>query len=105
MNAKQFSKNLGRRVRLRPIAKRQLADGTPLPLIDDEWFVERIEEHHVVLHNLRTDHILELGFDNIREFRSPQFLLLRCQVTLRGISVIIEPFVVPEPVRERQQPS
>ncbi|MGH9459654.1 MAG: hypothetical protein ACRD1X_00405 [Vicinamibacteria bacterium] len=105
MNARQFRKSLGQRLRLRPIPKRQLADATPLHLIDDEWFVERIEEHHVVLHNLRTGHILELGFDNIREFRSPHFLLLRCQVILRGISIVIEPFVAPEPARERRRPS
>jgi hypothetical protein len=34
-----------------------------------------------------------LGNDNIREFRSPNFLMLRCQMTLTGDRVIVEPLV------------
>lgn len=96
MNAKQFSKNLGQRMRLRPVAKRQLVGGMPLESIDDEWFVERITADHAVLNNLRTGHVLDLGFDNVREFRSPNFLLLRCQIILRGNRIIFEPLVVSE---------
>jgi hypothetical protein len=34
-----------------------------------------------------------LGNDNIREFRTPDFLLLRCQLTLKGLEVLIEPLL------------
>jgi hypothetical protein len=86
MNAQQLRKNLGQRLKLRPVARRQLANGTPLGPVDDEWFVQSIKEQQVELYNMRTGHILDLGFDNIREYRSPNFLLLRCQVILRGAS-------------------
>ena len=44
-------------------------------------------------HNLRTAHVVVLGSDNVREFRTPHFLLLRCQLMLTEEQVLIEPLV------------
>lgn len=93
MNAEQFRKNVGSLVRLRPIARRRLPTGQSLDPIDYEWRVLRIVDGSVELTNIRTDHITRLGFDNIREFRTPNFLLLRCQLILCGNQVLIEPFI------------
>lgn len=41
--------------------------------------------------NIQTGHFVELQPDNVREYRSPDFLLLRCQLTLDGPNVHIEP--------------
>ncbi len=49
----------------------------------------------VRLHNIATGHDFTLGTDNIREYRTPDFLLLRCQLTLRGPAVLIEPTLGP----------
>jgi hypothetical protein len=38
-----------------------------------------------------TGHQITLGADNVREFRTPDFLMLRCQLTLDGDKVHIGP--------------
>ena len=45
----------------------------------------------VTLHCLHTNHEITLGADNVREFRTPHFLLLWCQLILDGDAVHIEP--------------
>lgn len=91
MNVEQLRKNVGALVYLRPIPD-EAGDG-PLRPKDDEWRIDRIEGSFVRLYNIRTLHIADLGNDNIREFRSPHFLLLRCQITLKGDDVHVEPLV------------
>ena len=75
MNAQQLVKNIGALVRLRPIPERRQHDGMSLPQLDDQWTIMRVETGVVELRNIRTDHLTRLGFDNIREFRTPDFLL------------------------------
>jgi hypothetical protein len=41
--------------------------------------------------NINTGHTVELQPDNVREYRSPHFLGLRCQLTIEGETVKIEP--------------
>jgi hypothetical protein len=54
-------------------------------------------------------HVVALGSDNIREFRTPNFLMLRCQLTLTEEQVLIEPLVgggaASEPVTGRALPT
>jgi hypothetical protein len=38
-----------------------------------------------------TGHRVKLGFDNIREYRSPNFLMLKCQLMLEEDQVRVEP--------------
>lgn len=80
-------------MKLRPIARRLTPDGRELPSIDDDWMLRAVQDGLAELENLRTGHLLRLGYDNIREFRTPNFLLLRCQITLKGNSALIEPLV------------
>src|SRR5206468_1586280 len=62
---------------------------------DDPWRLDAIlyTPSRLSLTNLHTGHILELGTDNVREFRTPDFLLLRCKLTVQPGNVEIEPFV------------
>jgi hypothetical protein len=95
MNLDQMRKNVGRRLHLRPIAQRVSDDGTRLPLIDDLWRLDTIQDgpQRLSLVNIVTGHVVELQPDNVREYRSPHFLVLRCQLRLTSTGVDIEPLV------------
>jgi hypothetical protein len=95
MNLEQLKKkNQGSAVYLRPVPGRfQTATQEVLPPIDDPWTIGKVEDGKVELHNPRTMHFVALGSDNIREFRTPNFLMLRCQLTLTEEHVLIEPLV------------
>lgn len=59
--------------------------------MDDGWTIYAVEEGMVELHNIRTSHFVRVGNDIIQEFRSPNFLILKCQLTLSGPEVLVEP--------------
>lgn len=93
MNALQLSRNVGHMFRLRPIPFRVEASGEQLPQIDDQWRLDSVDQKpaRVRLTNTRTGHQIELESDNISERRSPDFLILRCEITLRPDGIAIEP--------------
>jgi hypothetical protein len=43
--------------------------------------------------NISTHHVIELQPDNIREYRSPHFLVLRCQLSISSKGVQLEPLI------------
>lgn len=94
MNIDQFRKNLGMRVKIRPVALSRMPDARCYQ-VDDDWFIEQIDpvKKTVKLRNIATDHSRELGADNIREFRTPNFLLLRVQIILEGDHMHLEPLM------------
>lgn len=91
MNAAQLKKNVGQHVRLRPKVVRRAPSGEPLTFRDDKWSIDRVDEKGVTVHNISTGHAVTLGNDNVREYRTPDFLILHCQLTLQGNQVLIEP--------------
>jgi hypothetical protein len=94
MNIKYLQKQLRTPLRLRPLPVRINAEGETLPNCDDGWFLEQIREEEptgVTLTNTASGHILELRPDNIKEWRSPDFLLLRCKVIIHPQAIEIEP--------------
>lgn len=94
MNVEQLRKNIGSELRLRPLPIRLRTEtGEVLPPQDWKWTLLRIEGGKVQLNNIATDHVVQLANDNIREYRTPDFLLLRCQLTLTERDVLIEPLV------------
>jgi hypothetical protein len=95
VNAEQLKKRVGGLYRLRPMAARLGADREELEPIDDQWRLDSVETNpaRVVVRNIRTGHFVELQSDNVREYRSPDFLVLRCQLALWGRSVEIEPIL------------
>jgi len=92
MNIEQIKKNIGKQFRLRPRAERWDVD-RQLPSEDDPWVLASINNKHVQLTNTRTGHTVELGHDNVREFRTPDFLLLRCTIRLHPVGLDIEPII------------
>lgn len=91
MNIKNFmKKNIYKTVQIRPGVIRKTTDGGTFK-DDDEWRVMEGAEGTIGLRNTRTEHHLSLGVDNIKEFRTPNFLLLRCQITLQDNGFKIDP--------------
>jgi len=92
MNVEQLKKNVGSVVKVRPTAIRQdSVTGEILPEIDDNWMIDRVGDGKVSLRNLSTDHVVDLGNDSVREYRTSGHLLLRCQLTLSGNRAHVEP--------------
>ena len=93
MNADQLSKNIGQLFRLRPMPVRLEVNGSRLPPRDDQWKLVDVREKPagIQIRNVSTGQKLDLESDNIRERRSPDFLLLRCQLTIRADGIDIEP--------------
>jgi hypothetical protein len=112
MNGEQLTQNVGQQVKLRPrvlLVNRGAPDvsetgivvltsGTPLRRTrtdetDYMWTIESVSNDKMVtLHCSFTGHTVTLGMDNMREFRTPGVLMLKCQLTLDGDKVLIEPF-------------
>jgi hypothetical protein len=102
MNADQLRKNVGRDLRLRPYPL--IVEWTPnvrttgldptaerrLAPTDYLWRLVSVNGG-VTLHCHYTKHDITLGADNIREFRTPDFLILKCRLTLDGDKVHVEP--------------
>jgi hypothetical protein len=95
MNLHQMRKNMGRQLHIRPLPQRVNEDGTRLPTIDDLWRLDAILDgpERLSLVNISTGHVVELQPDNVREYRSPHYLVLRCQLRLTSTGVDIEPLV------------
>lgn len=93
MNFRQLvEKNRNQPVLLRPKTIRMTPEGEPLPFLDDEWRLSEGGGKSIQLDNTRTGHTIKLGADNIQEFRTPNFLMLKCRLTLTGRKVLLEPF-------------
>jgi hypothetical protein len=93
MNKSHFKDSIGKNLRLRPAAIRRTSDGVRQPTIDDYWKLNDVTDNFAKLSNPRTGHLIDLGLDNVKEFRTPDFLLLRCQLVLEGARVRIEPII------------
>jgi len=93
VNLQALEKQLGQPLRLRPIPIRLDDNGTDLGRSDDPWRLDEIltKPNRVRISNLPTGHVLELQSDNVKQFQSPDFLLLRCQLTIVGRTISVEP--------------
>jgi len=117
MNAEQLKKNVGEDFFLRPYPRlvrprsslvklfapflrgtKVLTSAEPFAPketmeTDYKWRLEDVNasDGTVTLHCLYTGHEVTLGADNVREYRTTGHLLLKCQLTLDGNQVRIEP--------------
>ena len=103
MNKSAFAKNVGKRLRIRPIAKRFLGEGGPeLPPRDNDWEIESASKVGVKIRNTDTDHSTTLGYDHIHEYKSDPgrgekygFAILNVQLHIAGCRLWIEPTLRP----------
>lgn len=97
MNLQQIKKQVGTNLRLRPQPIRIGHNGEELSPVDDEWRLDEVSRRpsRLRLVNISTHHVVELQADNVKEYRSPHFLFLRCQLTISSKGIEIEPFVDP----------
>ena len=106
MNAQQLKQNEGQLLRLRPhplLVERHLPTISLVtsyaPIFetrevksDYDWRLDQVTNKDVTLTCLFTGHTVTLGSDNVREFRTPNFLMLKCQLYLEGGSKVrVEP--------------
>jgi hypothetical protein len=99
MNLEQLKKNVGQRVRIRPMARRFDENGRELEQLDDEWVVSAVTDAGVTLSNERTGHQPILGRDHIYSYASDGerggikrgFLTLHVQLFLRAFLAEKEP--------------
>jgi len=93
LNLKQLKGQIGNEFHLRPIPLRINSAGDTLPQSDDRWRLEEFLEKpsRLRLVNVHTGHVVELQPDNVKEYRSPGFLMLRCQLQIRGPEIRLEP--------------
>ena len=106
VNTDQLKKNVGQDFRLRPqtliveyvplITGVRSSSGDPVMErrqvpTDYLWRLTAVTSGSVSLHCHHTNHDITLGNDNVREYRTPDFLILKCQLTLDGGEVRIEP--------------
>jgi hypothetical protein len=92
VNFSEVQKSVGEKFRLRPIPARIRPDGGSLPVSDDPWRIEAAtsDTRGVQLVNVLTGQSVHLHGDDLREFHSPDFLVLRCALTIQGDRIVIE---------------
>lgn len=97
MNRKGLAGLHGRTIRLRPLPRRFDKRLGWLPSIDDAWRLERttVSKAPVRASNLATGHFIDLSADNVFEFREPDVVVLKSQLTLTARQVLAEP--LPDP--------
>src|SRR5205823_4955213 len=81
MNKRMLQNVVGKQVRLRPKIHVTNADGRA-SAADDPWLVEEVTDDALTLRNAKLDVRHALGLDNVRSFQTPDFLLLRCDMTV-----------------------
>ncbi len=92
MNWEHLKKLVGSSVRLRPLPIRIAPNGKRLRSLDDKWFLTEVNRKTgLELINTATGHVLKLKGDNVKEFRSPDYLLLRCRLFIHGPNIELEP--------------
>lgn len=96
MNKANLGKMAGKRVCIRPKARRVDPILGELPPLEDHWVVISATQKEMQLENPRSGHRLCIGTDHIREFRtdpngSDGLLILKSQVILRGNGIDVEP--------------
>ena len=103
MNRKMLAKSVGQIFRLRPFIIQYVVESR-VPWwnrrcrrLDDSWFMYGFRDDTLLLKNQRTDHVLQLPTDGIREYRrgtgKDSFLLLRSQVFMEGVNLWLEPLL------------
>ena len=107
MNIDQMKKDVGRALHLRPLPQLVESYGTEVSVLtsaepryhkdvlaaDYDWIVEAVDDKAktVTLACPFTGHRVTLGADNVREYRTPHFLMLKCQLILEGDQVRVQP--------------
>ena len=97
MNRKKLASLHGKAVRLRPIPRRFDHQLGWLRPIEDYWSVQAPHSGGSPLRatNQATGHFVDLSSDNIYEFREPDILVLKTQLTLTGRGLFSDP--LPDP--------
>jgi len=102
MNVEYLKKDIGKHFRIRPLPERW-DDTGQLDSLDERWSLDDVTEQHIKITNLPTGHSKEIGADNVREYRGPDFLLLRCHLIIRKRALEIKPILCPNTILNDEQ--
>lgn len=102
MNVEYLKKDIGKHFRIRPLPERW-DDTRQLASLDERWSLDDVTQQHIKITNLSTGHSKEIGADNVREYRGPDFLLLRCHLIIRKRALEIEPILRPNTILSDEQ--
>jgi hypothetical protein len=93
MNTDALKQDVAKKFKLRPTVQRRTILGQALPAMDDWWELVRVTTNPkgVELRNLSTGHVAVLEADNVKEYRSPHFLILKCRLYIGPEGLAIEP--------------
>ena len=108
MNKDQINKNIGSRIKLKPIAI-NINNNEEL---DDDWIIENVMDNGVLIKNIRNNHKIILGFDHIHSYFSDpnrdvedlkyEILVLHVQIIIKGKNISIEPTEKPgKPIEKK----
>lgn len=106
VNREQLQKNVGYRVQLQPVPIRLDVLGREIGSIDGDWIIQPFTGDDIVrLLSIDTNHLAELGFDNIHHFTSNPgrskgglqfgFLTLTVQMYIEGPNLRFAPTLRP----------
>lgn len=98
MNREMLRKQIGKNVRLFPIAKRQDIYGRELPEVNYIWNVTSLFHNEITLQNSANYLVAKFKTDHIRDFRSDPnpgsdgLFILKLQITMKdGAGILFEP--------------
>lgn len=97
MNRRKLAGLHGKAVRIRPIPKRFDPRLGWLAPVEDHWSVQApsAAQGPIRATNQATGHFVDLSSDNVYEFREPDILVLKTQLTLTGRGLFSDP--LPDP--------
>src|SRR5438105_4264208 len=87
MNKKQLPTNIGKLLRLRP---KPHDNGLE---VDDYWLLKSVAHDVIVLCNKRTTQELTLGLDHVNDYRTQDYLVLKCQILITPNGIDYEPLL------------
>lgn len=97
MNRTMLSKMKLWRVKVRPLARRFDENGSELEELDDIWIIQEVSRDRMTLFNSRSQHLVPIGTDHIREYltdgteKTDGFLRLKSQILLQHRDMSVEP--------------
>lgn len=95
MNLKELAKHEDRIYRIEPPPLSKVGAKLTLSRFN-QWKIHVQKARGVIqIRNISTSHQLDLGLDHYYDFRTPNFLMLKCRLIMEGASLHIKP--LPDP--------
>lgn len=89
---------------IRPVPLSKI-DGKLTPTLYNQWKIRVSKARRVIeIRNIVTAHHIDIGGDHYYDFRTPNFLVLKCRLIMEGASLHLEPLPDPRASVRRRSP-